>query len=75
MTNAGYTSDTRLVSMVHRGNYGSDEMTLKAMLRAGEKVRAMIFGYSKIGFVLVTITNERIIFIFQNKQNEKYSFQ
>jgi len=63
MTNAGYTSDTRLLSMVHRGNYGSDETTLRAMLRAGEKVKAMIYGYSKIGFVLVTMTNERIIFI------------
>jgi len=63
MTSAGYTSDTRLLSMVHRGNYGSDETTLRAMLRAGEKVKAMIYEYSKIGFVLVTMTNERVIFI------------
>lgn len=51
--------------VTHAGNYGSDEISLRSMLKSGEVVKAKVYGYSTMGFVLMTITNERLIMIYK----------
>ena len=64
--------------IIHRGNYGSDEAVLKSILRVSEKIKATVYGFANVGFMLMAITNERIIFVdkkFMYEDIQEISFE
>ena len=64
--------------IIHRGNYGSDEAALKSILKVSEKIRATVYGFANVGFMLMAITNERIIFVdkkFMYEDIQEISFE
>lgn len=45
------------------GLFGSEEAELHGSLRTGEHIRAIIHGYSDLGFTVIAATDERLLFI------------